>query len=383
MDLATVRNRDRLKARREPYWHKLDGGQYLGFRPSKVSASGTWIARWYDADARRNRYHALSEYGGAVPSDRFGAALKDARTWFEHVSGGGSIGKAVTVKQACERYAKGTPDAAGRFERHVYSDPIAKVPLTKLTKKHVKAWRERLAAKPAPVSRSKTGKVKTRPRSDSSLNRDMTALRAALNLAFREGDTLTDQPWRVALAPVKNADKSRDVYLDRDERMALLDNMDADIQAFARGLCALPLRPGALAKLRTGDFDPRTSELKIGKDKSGKARKIKLPKETAALLNVQRKGKLPAAPLFARADGEAWNRHTWKLPIKDAVRAAGLPDNISAYAMRHSVLTDMIIAGVPALTVAQLSDTSLEMIEAHYGHLLREQATAALATLVL
>src|SRR5690242_4846946 len=123
MDLSTVRNRDRLKAEREPHWHKLDKGQFLGFRPSKVGGPGSWIARWYDADHRRNRFHALGEYGDLVPSDRYGAALKDARAWFEHVSGGGSTGKPATVKQACERYAATRPEATARFRRYVYPEP--------------------------------------------------------------------------------------------------------------------------------------------------------------------------------------------------------------------------------------------------------------------
>ena len=56
---------------------------------------------------------------------------------------------------------------------------------------------------------------------------------------------------------------------------------------------ALPLRPGALAALTAGDFDKRTAELTIGKDKTGKPRRIQLPKEAAKLLADQAKDKLP------------------------------------------------------------------------------------------
>ena len=97
MDLSTVRNRDRLKPQREPYWHKIDARQYLGFRPSTVGGPGSWIARWYDPETRRNRYNALGEFGDLTPSDRYGAALKAAREWLEHVGAGGST-KPVTVK---------------------------------------------------------------------------------------------------------------------------------------------------------------------------------------------------------------------------------------------------------------------------------------------
>jgi len=49
--------------------------------------------------------------------------------------------------------------------------------------------------------------------------------------------------------------------------------------------------------------------------------------------------------------------------------------------LRHSVITDLIRARLPALTVAQLSGTSVAMIERHYGHLVRNHAEEALARL--
>ena len=383
-DLDTVKAREKLKPQREPYWHKLASGQFLGYRPSSIGkGGGAWIARYYDAEARAQKYHSLGDFGYLPPSERFSAAQKQACEWLDHVASGGTTGKPVTVRQACEHYAEGNSEAHMRFVRHVYGEPLAKVPLLKLTAKQVAAWRAKLERKPAPVARRKRGKVATRPRTPASVNRDMTALRAALNQAFEHGDVLNNQAWRSTLKPIKHADKSRDVYLDRAERRVLLDHLPADAAAFVRGLCVLPLRPGALAALRVGDFHVRTATLKIGIDKGGKERRIKLPPETAAMLKAQARSKLPVAPLFTRADGKAWDRHAWRLPIKDAVRAAGLRENITAYALRHSTITDLIADSVPALTVAQLSGTSVAMIERHYGHLMQEQAAAALARLVL
>jgi len=40
-------------------------------------------------------------------------------------------------------------------------------------------------------------------------------------------------------------------------------------------------------------------------------------------------------------------------------------------------------AGLPILTVAQLSGTSVAMIERHYGHMVQNDAESALAKLVL
>jgi integrase len=98
---------------------------------------------------------------------------------------------------------------------------------------------------------------------------------------------------------------------------------------------------------------------------------------------MQIKSKLPAAPMFARSGGREWNKDAWKHPVKDAVRAAKLPSGASAYTLRHSVITDLIRSGLPALTVAQLSGTSVAMVERHYGHLVRSDAEEALASLTI
>ncbi len=86
------------------------------------------------------------------------------------------------------------------------------------------------------------------------------------------------------------------------------------------------------------------------------------------------KDKLPAASIFARTGGAAWNKDAWKYSIEDAVEAAGLPGAVAAYTLRHSVITDLIRARLRILTVAQLSGTSVAIIEKHYGHLVCDDA---------
>lgn len=163
----------------------------------------------------------------------------------------------------------------------------------------------------------------------------------------------------------------------------LLEHVDAEAAPFVRALCLLPLRPGAMAALTAGDFDNRTAELTVGKDKTGKPRRIQLPSEAARLLATQAEGKLPGAPLFMRGNGKAWDKDSWKLPITAAVKAAGLPATATAYTLRHCAITDLVRAGLPLLTIAQISGTSAEMIERHYGHLANDAAVKALGELVL
>ena len=90
---------------------------------------------------------------------------------------------------------------------------------------------------------------------------------------------------------------------------------------------------------------------------------------------------MPSAPLFTRADGVTWNKDSWKKPIKAAVKLTGLPDSTTTYTIRHSIITELVTGGLDLLTVAQLSGTSVAMIEKHYGHFRAEHASKALEKL--
>lgn len=384
MDLSKVGDRERLKPRREPHWQRLMSGCFLGFRPSKRGGAGTWIARAYDEDIARYKLKSLGDFGSLAPRDRFAAAKNEAEEFAKIIEAGGhSQIKIETVADACRHYAESKPDAGGRFERHVYKDPIAKLKLSKLRRRHLREWRERLEQRPALVSRSKSGPKATRKRAASSINRDMVPLRAALFKVLPPGSPGTEAAWQEALTPIRNADRQRTLYLDLEQRRRLIAELEEEALLFVKALCLLPLRPGAMASLSAGDFDKRTRELTVGEDKSGRPRRIIVPPAAAELLGVASKDKLPTAPLFMRPGGAPWSKEYWNLPIAEAADKAELPAGVTAYTLRHSVLTDLVNGGLPILTVAQISDTSVEMIERHYGHLNRSAAEQALAELSL
>jgi integrase len=391
-NISTVKAREALKPQHEPYFLKLARGQYLGFQKLTATSTGGWIARSRDDESGKQRKRSLGDFAHLSPSERFDAARSAADEWFRHLGQGGSA-EAVTVRKACENYVAHVRADRGdapaddmdmRFKRWVYPDKaLGGVELAKLTKARVENWRKAMAKKPVQVNRDDREVPITRPRAASSVNRDIAALRAALNYAHDGGHVVTDLAWRVALRPTKNADGRRDVYLDRAQRRKLIRVAAPDVAKFLRGLALVPLRPGALAALKVGDFDKRLATLNIGKDKAGRDRKIKVPALTAEMFTAEAKDKLPAAPLLARTDGKAWTKDAWKWPIKAAALEAGLPPATTAYALRHSVITDLVTGGLDLLTVAQLSGTSVAMIERHYGHLRADHAAAALARLAL
>jgi site-specific recombinase XerD len=379
--------REALEARREPYWARVREGCYVGYRKIEEGA-GTWVARYRD-DAGKQKYRALGTFVDGK-TNAYDQAVKAAEKFFSDCAAGVST-EVLTVWGACTQYVAKLRDDDGdtkanaeeaRLLRLAKSTRLAGIELSKLKPEHVMTWRQDLKKRPARVDRTKDAdEPVTRPRTDSTVNRDVVPLRAALNLALEIGQVATDLAWRSALKPIKGADRRRGLYLTAAERRQMIEHAATEIQPFLRGMTLLPLRPGALAALTVGAFERRLKVLHVGDDKAGGGRAIGLPKVICAFLDAQCRNALPAAPLFRQASGAAWTKDNWKGPIKDAVIAAKLPLATTAYTLRHSVITDLVTSGLDLLTIAQISGTSGAMIEKHYGHLRKEHAAAALATL--
>ena len=389
--IQQVGYRDSLPNRRAPYWHALSRGCRLGYRKMTDDGGGTWAARYSDPDTKKWQETSLGTFGELPPNERYDAAKQAAEAWFAHMGAGGRK-EALTLADACNRYLESlrdegrtaaAADAQGRFKRWVFGKPIGTVKLQKLTHAKLQDWRKALARTlTLPQDKAKQGTGTQR--AASSVNRDLVAVRAALNLALRDRLVTNDAAWAVALLPASNANGRRTAYLDSLQRKALQDAATNEVRPFITALCWLPLRPGAMANLRVQDFDKRTNDLRIRDDKGRGERTIRLPPETGQFFAEQCRNKIAAAPIFARADGSAWSRHSWKLPVKAAVAGAGLPVDAVAYTLRHSAITDLVTHhGLDLMTVAILSGTSAAMIQKHYGHMVASRATAALAGLAL
>ncbi len=381
--IDTVTARAKLKPRREPYWHRVSKGNYVGFRRMTAGTGGTWVARSHDTATGKQSYRSLGDLSDLPDHQRFDAASKAALVWFDHLGRGGSA-SVKTVADVCSDYVahvqrnKGDAaayDAARSLARHVLIDQrLSAIDITKLTPVHLSAWRKTLQDKP-----TTRGTRKGQQRTDSTLNRDMTAFRAALNHAYREGHITTDFAWRSKLAPVPGADRSRDLYLDKSQREKIIQHASPHFVPFLTALCYLPMRPGAVAALTVANYDKRLQVLTVGKDKSGSGRKLHLPDVTAQLFEDNCRDKLPSAHIFVNSWQTPWAYDAWAYQFTRAAQRAGITSDATLYSIRHSVITDLIVHGVDPLTVGKLAGTSLAMIQRHYGHLVQEHARASLA----
>lgn len=362
--------RERLTPRREPYWTPLQKGAAVGFRKLEAG-DGTWIARWRD-DAGKQKYRALGNF------EEFDGAAKAARAWVESCEGGTSH-KATTVKEACEAYVTAlenegrkdtAKDAKGRFKRLVYDDTIGKLALEKLRTSHLAKWMN------DQIDDDDDADDEDIRRSKDSANRNLATLKAALNLALNNRLVATDAGWKTVKAFSKVGARRKDAFLGMEQRTALLKACPDDLKLLVKAMLLTGARPGELATLNASDFDKRLGCLTL-RGKTG-ARTVAISTAASAFFTEIAKDKIGAAPMLATSYGQRWNKDSWKKIFKDAVDAAKLPSAVVMYSLRHTAISEMILAGMDSFIVAKLAGTSVAMIEANYGHLKHSVVTAKL-----
>lgn len=381
IDKAGVRNR--LQSRREPYWGApVERGLFVGFR--RLDMGGNWVAR-YRTDDGRQTYKAL---GPVTDENDYDAAKAEARRWRKTVDAGVKSGDVETVADACADYAKAlrkakretaASDAERRFARTIDADPLGRIKLAQLRERHLEAWRERMESGQFASLPTKRGRPPApKPLSPAAFKRTLTPLKAALNRAVEKRHVSPDKAleWR-AVKPEKDADGRRYLYLNQGQRRALLGATQGGFRDLVECIALTGCRPGDPAAVLRKDYDSRTGLVTFRtKDHP---RSIPLSPAAKSLFDRLAKLKLPNAHMFNRDDGQPWRAHDWREPVKTAAATAGLPNETVLYTLRHSWITDAIVAGMDLLTVSRLVGTSLLMIEKTYGHLVQDAARDKLA----
>lgn len=374
MRIDTLSGRKVLEARPAPYFAKLSKGRYLGLRKQK-SGHASWIARYRDDEGEQWHY-PLGELSDVFDYDR---AKEAAEIWFKlkeaGITGKTETGENVTVEIACRRYVADrrknkseacAHDADKRFERTVYggakhgANAVARLALSKFRQHHLRTWRDSL------------------PGSKASINRNMTAFRAALTLAVND-----DQASVQLLAEMrkvkqhKNSGKRRSLYLDRKQRRALIDACQGGLRDLVEAAAVTGCRAGELTSATVGDFDSRQKTLRV-KGKTG-SRPVLLAPAAVTLFERRCKDRESGEFLLTRDDGRHWSHSDWDELVKDAAKRAELPAETVLYTLRHSWITAVLLGGMSTLEVSTIAGTSLKMIQDHYGHLVADIAGQRLA----
>src|SRR5438874_1276334 len=262
MDSRTARSR--LKARGKPYWRGLEPGLHLGYR-KPLSGAGKWLARHY-VGAQAYEVETIATADDFSDADgvailNFGEAQKLARSRMvdrAHKVAGKT--KPLTVSDAIEAYVtyleskRSRSGREARYAADAFILPVlGSVEINALTPEQVRAWLAKLAKVPARV-RTKKGKKQqfkmtydpeSERRRKSSVNRILTILKAALNLAAHDHPRSipSDAAWR-RVRPFQGVDSARVRYLTLVEVERLLAACLPAFQRLVRGALETGARYG-------------------------------------------------------------------------------------------------------------------------------------------
>lgn len=395
----TVRNsrvdsrdaRLQLPIRPEPHWVKISQGCYLGYR--KISGrSGTWIARFRDR-LTKQIYKSLGPADDVLDADaatalNFEQAQIKARAWFQSVAARDSsipLGGTFTVAQAMDRYLTYV-EAHKKSHRHLktninaYIRPrLGKYDCADLTSATIRRWHEAIANEP-PRLRAKKGEEPRYREEDEDAqeakrkrqlraNRHLTTLKAALNLAWRDGLIAHRDVWSRVLA-FRGVERQRSRILNHDEAIRLINTCESGLRELVQAALLTGARYGEIGALQARDFQVFSGSLHVRTSKSGKSRHIYLTDEGIRFFQAQAAGKTPLAPLIPMADGQVWRRDLYFRPFKAALVRAGIEKEFTFHELRHTWASLAIMAGAPLMVVAQnLGHRDTRMVELHYGHL--------------
>jgi integrase len=255
-------------------------------------------------------------------------------------------------------------------------------PVTLLNADELKAWRDGLldGRKPA------------------TINRVVAVLAAAFELAASVDPRISNRSaWKIGLRKLRgaNARNARNVVLTDAQVRSLVAHaieIGPEFGLLIETMAVTGARRSQLARLTVADLqdgrtDPRVmmpSSLKGKGSKRIDRVAVPIPRGLAAKLRASVQGRAPTDLLLPRPEGNAWRECDPRRPFQAIATKAGLdPADVTAYALRHTSITRMLVAGIPVRIVAKLHDTSVMMIEQTYSASIDEHADSRVRGVLL
>ena len=379
--LETREQRKALAGTRELVWVSLGKSLALGYRAG--ARGGVWWVR----ERVKGKYKKRSL---GKTDDFRDADGRDVLSYRQvcHLATGGEKAReehntaAYLVSDAVEAYLawyrvhrKSIITTEASVRRHILP-ALGHLAVDELAAKEIRSWHERMAAIPAATRNPKrdlsiAGDVdeeeRTRRRR-ASANRVLTILRAALSHAFQHGEVEDDREWR-RVKPFRGVDASRANYLEVAEAKRLVNACEPGFRELVKGALCSGARYSELTALRVEDYNADAGTIHIRKSKSGKGRHVPLSAEGVELIEEITAGRKKTARIFTRYDGVTWGRSDQVRRMKDACRVAKI-ELIGFHGLRHFFASQLVMRGVPLLTIAKLlGHSTTQMVERHYGHL--------------
>ncbi len=337
-----------------------------------------WVL-WYDANSRRHREKAGTK---AAAIDLYRRRKTETRQG-KHFPESMRQRQDATLGAICDEYMAALK-ANRRDRRGQVKTRLAEVcqilgprSAASVTMQDVERLKARLAQTPARGRKDQNDPEKERPRTPASVNRFIQDLRAAYNLARRNG-TVEKNP--VADVRLLRENNKRIREITADEEKAILAALDpatrrggTDLRPLVRFLLETGLRLGEACALCWKDVDWPGGFLTLRETKAGERQHVPLNAEARAILEAlgPRDGHI-----FAWPEGRPWTVDYVTHAFGKAVKDAGITD-LHVHDTRHTFACRKLRAGVDLYTVSKLlRHASIAMTE-RYTHLTRGDLKAA------
>jgi integrase len=364
-----------------PIRHGLSLGYYKGRK-----AVGTWKGRLFNEGTSYD-FESLGLADDVEKADgswilTFDQASDKALAWArkrEAEKAGGVVPGAYSVQKALNDWLADREKAKRKtLNRTRYTIAAAITPvlgsieLEKLTHRHVKQWwdgLECLKAKPGVPDTSEAMRKR-----QSTANRILTVLRAALNFAYYETHRVTSRNAWDKLRPYKNVDSATIKYLNLEDLKKLIAACSEDFRLVFRAGIYTGLRYSEICNLTVGDFNG--TALLIQRTKGGKPRWAQLTPEGIEFFRSVSAGRGSVEIMFThtsgRHKGEAWAHSQQRHWMLQACQAAEIAPIGFHCATRHSFASLLVKNKTPMPVIAALlghANGDTRMVTKHYAHL--------------
>lgn len=414
-NIAGRADRKRLEASATPYWRGIDPDVHLGYRKGK--RGGMWLVRWRVGAGYRQQKLGTADDELRQGNLSFDAAVRLARQRVEEERRDARAladGPPITVGLVVETYmaardarhssrmgVEARSDARSRLELHlagrpargkrkgVEAAPLASVPLHQLDESHLSAWR-------AALPDSLKSETKKRLVNDlraalnegyaANRNRLPASLPSTIKYGFRDSAENNSCDGSAARENQILSDSAVSSLIRAAAEIDYEGGWEGDLYRLVVVLAATGARFSQVNRMRVSDVQVEQKRLLIPASRKGKGAKNAVsPFAVAAdiidALMPAVEGRPGRARLLERsrsrrvAGGIRWERvgrGDWKTASEldrpwDLIRQrAGLP-TVIPYALRHSSVVRGLRANLPIRMVAAMHDTSVVMIERHYG----------------
>jgi integrase len=356
-------------------------GYYRGLRVNK------WVARYRRPGAVGGYLkRTLGETDDNAPAD--GAAILNwkqaqgaAASWFDEVARDGRPAGPYTVSDALDAYlaqfkGRSLNDTRVRIEQHI-RPALGSIELAELTPRRLKEWHRHRADTPA-RKRSREGaerkfkSLKTpeeRRARAATANRELTILKAALNLAFRDEFVSTDRAWR-QVKPFPKVDFAKQRYLSDAEARRLVNSTAAAFRPLVQAALLTGARYGELTAVCARDVDVTSATLRLVETKSGAPRIVYLEAEGLDLFKALKAGKTGRQLILPRPDGGRWGPSQQRRPMIEACAKGKIDPPATFHDLRRTYGARLALKGVPMPVIAEaLGHADERITRRHYAHL--------------